>query len=103
MQRVDHAERAVRYYATRTTSWGPVATTTFQWKPVPGAVRYELSVSGASGLTVPVNGSTTSMSLPLSLPWVGHLPFSVRVRAFNWAGEPSEWSPLQQFTVIRVG
>ncbi len=73
--------------------------TNFEWKPVPGADRYELEIKDSAGQiyrTAVVSGRTTS--LQQDFPVDGG-QYTWRVRSGNANGWGSLWAPARSFTV----
>jgi hypothetical protein len=73
--------------------------TNFEWKPVPGADRYELEIKDSTGQiyrTAVVSGRTTS--LQQDFPVDGG-QYTWRVRSGNANGWGSIWAPVRSFTV----
>lgn len=86
-------------------------TPSFAWKPVSGAMRYELQLSTTpdfqdNGLLYDAANIQTPVAAPtLTLPWITGLPHSLyaRVRASFGRGRVSPWSAPYGFDVVPPG
>ena len=81
-------------------------TPAFAWRPVRGAVRYQVELSTNSGFRAgngvvwSKNGLTSPVAaIPIALPWMGSDPLYWRVRAFGGNGV-SGWSGAEGFRVL---
>ena len=83
-------------------------TPSFAWRPLSGAMRYELQLSTSAdfrdnGLLYDARNIQTPVAAPaLTLPWITGLPHSLyaRVRAFFVGGRASSWSAPYGFDVV---
>ena len=95
-----HSERARRARCLASPADGatldfPTDPPVFSWEPFPGAKRYEIEIDNEPTFTAPLTlGPTTTNNTSYSLttpPSVGQT-FYWRVRAFNSANAPSQYS-----------